>query len=83
MPGKSVAPSWLTTLRRHVESKPCVLLRLDESDSGNLTESRHGFNTLARPHGVLSDIKKPTAWDVANQPPAPRSTGAHPRHATR
>ena len=25
--------SWLTALCQHVEAKPCVLLRLDESDS--------------------------------------------------
>lgn len=34
MPEKPIAPPWLATLRQHVESKPCVLLRLDESDSG-------------------------------------------------
>jgi len=40
-----------------------VLLRLDESDSASLIESKRGFNefTLARPHGLLSDIKTPTA----------------------
>lgn len=36
MPEKSIDPSWLATLRQHVESKPCVLLRLDESDSGSV-----------------------------------------------
>jgi hypothetical protein len=25
--------SWLAELRRHVEARPCVLLRLNESDS--------------------------------------------------
>ena len=59
---KSVASSWLTTLLLHVESKPCVLLRLDEADSARLRESRVGFNefTLARPHELLSGIKTPT-----------------------
>lgn len=58
---KAAAQSWLGTLRRLVEAKPCVLLRLDQSDSVQLTESRRGFNefTLARPHAVLSDIKTP------------------------
>ena len=71
MPKKPVAPPWLTTLKQHVESKPCVLLRLDESDSGNLTESRRGFNefTLARPHALLSDIKTPTACVIFGSPP--------------
>lgn len=59
---KAIVSSWLTTLRLHVESKPCVLLRLDEADSTQLRESRLGFNefTLARPHELLSGIKTPT-----------------------
>lgn len=59
---KTIVSSWLTTLRLHVESKPCVLLRLDEADSTQLRESRLGFNefTLARPHELLSGIKTPT-----------------------
>lgn len=81
MPDKPVPPSWLATLRQHVEAKPCVLLRLDESDSGNLTESRRGFNefTLARPHGLLSDIKTPTACVIFGSPPEwMRPGGANP-----
>lgn len=81
MPEEAVPHSWLATLRQHVESKPCVRLRLDESDSGNLTESRRGFNefTLARPHELLSDIKTPTACLIFSSPPALRNPGdAHP-----
>ncbi len=79
MPDKSVSPSWLATLRQHVESKPCVLLRLDKSESGNLTESRHGFNefTLARPHGLLSGIKTPTACVIFGSPPGPGEANSH------
>jgi len=32
MPKGSIARSWLTTLRQHVESKPCVLLRREDAD---------------------------------------------------
>lgn len=71
MPKKSIDPSWLTTLTQHVESKPCVLLRLDESDSASLIESRRGFNefTLARPHELLSNIETPTACLIFSSPP--------------
>lgn len=71
MSKRSIDPSWLATLTQHVESKPCVLLRLDESDSGSLAESRRGFSefTLARPHGLLSDIKTPTACLIFGSPP--------------
>ena len=83
MPDKPVPPSWLATLRQHVESKPCVLLRLDESDSGNLTESRRGFNefTLARPHGLLSDIKTPTACVIFGSSPEWMHNGEANPHA--
>lgn len=83
MPDKPVPPSWLAALRQHVESKPCVLLRLDESDSGNLTESRRGFNefTLARPHGLLSDIKTPTACVIFGSPPEWMHPGEANPHA--
>ena len=83
MPKKPVAPPWLTTLKQHVESKPCVLLRRDESDSGNLTESRSGFNefTLARPHGLLSDIRTPTACVIFGSPPECMRPGEANPHA--
>lgn len=70
MAKKPKAPPWLITLTQHVESKPCVLLRLDENDSASLIESRRGFNefTLARPHGLLSDIKTPTACLIFGSP---------------
>lgn len=79
---KSVASSWLTTLLLHVESKPCVLLRLDEGDSARLRESRAGFNefTLARPHELLSGIKTPTVCLVYETPSSwmrPEGAGMH------
>ena len=82
MPEKAAAPTWLAPLMGHVESKPCVLLRLDENDSENLIESRRGFNefTLARPHGLLSDIKTPTVCLIFGSPPdrtRPGDTNAH------
>jgi hypothetical protein len=54
--------TWLGTLRQHVQAKPCVILRLDESDSGLLHASRRGLNefTLARAHELCADIKPPT-----------------------
>ncbi len=53
MPKGAIARSWLTTLRQQVESKPCVLLRLNESGSERLNESRHGFKDVS--------CSKPTA----------------------
>ncbi len=54
--------TWLDALRQHVHTKPCVILRLDESDSGQLHTSRRGLNefTLARAHDLCADIKTPT-----------------------
>lgn len=54
--------TWLDVLRQHVQTKPCVILRLDESDSGLLHASRRGLNefTLARAHDLCADIKTPT-----------------------
>lgn len=54
--------TWLDALRQHVQTKPCVILRLDESDSGQLHASRRGLNefTLARAHELCADIKTPT-----------------------
>lgn len=54
--------TWLNALRQHVQTKPCVILRLDESDSGLLHASRRGLNefTLARAHELCADIKPPT-----------------------
>lgn len=54
--------TWLDALRQHVHTKPCVILRLDESDSGQLHASRRGLNefTLARAHELCADIKTPT-----------------------
>lgn len=63
--------SWLAELRRHVEARPCVLLRLNESDSAQLAESRGGFNefTLARAHALLGAIHPPTVCLVFNEKP--------------
>lgn len=82
MPTKAVARSWLATLRQHVESKPCILLRLDESDSESLRASRRGFSefTLARPHELLSDIKTPTVCLIFETPSSwtqPENIDAH------
>jgi len=54
--------TWLDALRQHVQTKPCVILRLDENDSGQLHASRRGLNefTLARAHELCADIKTPT-----------------------
>jgi hypothetical protein len=54
--------TWLDALRQHVQTKPYVILRLDESDSGLLHASRRGMNefTLARAHELCADIKPPT-----------------------
>ena len=54
--------TWLDALRQHVQTKPCVILRLDESDSSLLHASRRGLNefTLARAHELCADIKTPT-----------------------
>ena len=56
------ARTWLDALRQHVQARPCVILRLDEGDSGQLFGSRRGLNefTLARAHGLCADIKTPT-----------------------
>ena len=71
IPGTDSAQPWLEDLCQHVEAKPCVLLRLDESDSERLSGSRGGFNefTLARTHDLLSDIKPPTACLIFNATP--------------
>lgn len=52
--------TWLDALRQHVQTKPCVILRLDESDSGLLHASRRGLNefTLARAHELCADTDK-------------------------
>lgn len=62
MVDKNDDDTWLMTLRRYVEAKPCVILRLDENDSDSLAGSRLGFSefTLARARGLLSEIKPPT-----------------------
>lgn len=54
--------TWLDGLRQHVQAKPCVIVRLDESDSGQLNASRRGLNefTLGRAHELCADIKTPT-----------------------
>src|SRR3569832_951715 len=54
--------TWLDVLRQHVQTKPSVILRLDESDSGLLHASRRGLNefALARAHDLCADIKTPT-----------------------
>ncbi len=44
---KPIASSWKTTRRLRVESKPCVLLHLDEADSIQFREFRLGFNKFA------------------------------------
>jgi hypothetical protein len=62
---------WLTALSKHVEGKPCVILRLNEADSAQLAESRSGFNefTLARTHELLSSIHPPTVCIIFNAKP--------------
>lgn len=82
MPTKAVTQSWLVTLRQHVESKPCILLRLDESDSESLRASRCGFSefTLARSHELLSDIKTPAVCLIFETPSSwtrPEDVDAH------
>src|SRR3569833_2504225 len=54
--------TWLDALRQHVQTKPCVILRLDENDSGQLHASRRGLNefTLSRAHELSADSKTPT-----------------------
>ena len=81
MPEANASEDWLVGLRRHVETKPLVLIRLDEKDSGNLFDSRGGFNefTFARSHDLLSDISTPTACLIFNAAPAwTRSAGEEP-----
>jgi hypothetical protein len=57
---RSNAP--IEALIQHVESAPCVVLRLTDDESQQLTESRLGFSefTLAKPHNLVADVKTPT-----------------------
>ncbi len=60
MPNSEV--SWSDELKRLVELKPLVVLRLDESQWEALRESRRGVGefTTALPHADFSNVKAPT-----------------------
>lgn len=75
--------AWLADLSRHVELRPCVLLRLGESDSEQLAQSRGGFNefTIARAHDLLSAIHPPTVCIVFNEKPDWLRRGNEQQHA--
>jgi hypothetical protein len=53
---------WLASLRRHVEGKPLVMLRLSEAEWQALLASRKGVGefTTALPHGEFEHVKTPT-----------------------
>ena len=70
--------TWLMTLQRYVEAKPCVILRIDEDDSESLAASRLGFNefTLAVSHALLSDIKPPVVCLIFGSRMDRTNTGA-------
>lgn len=75
--------SWLVELCQHVKARPCVLVRLDESDSERLAGSRGGFNefTLARAHNLLSSIHPPTVCLIFNKKPEWVRRGDEQPHA--
>ncbi|SFB31723.1 hypothetical protein [Azotobacter beijerinckii] len=54
--------AWLDALRQHVQTKPCVILRLSLGDSDQLLASRHGLSefTLARSHELCAGISTKT-----------------------
>lgn len=55
-------PSWLELLKRHVESKPVLILRLSETEWQSLLASRKGIGefTTALPHSEFEHVKTPT-----------------------
>lgn len=70
--------TWLMTLQRYVEAKPCVILRIDKADSDSLAASRLGFNefTLALSHALLSDITPPVVCLIFGSRMDRTNTGA-------
>lgn len=59
---KASGTSPIDALIRHVASAPCVVLRLTDNESQQLTDSRLGFNefTLAKPHNLFAHVRTPT-----------------------
>lgn len=53
--------SWLETLKDYSERHPIVVLRFSDYEWEGLVNSRRGVNefTIARPHGLVGDVKVP------------------------
>jgi hypothetical protein len=53
---------WYDALKAHVEKKPAIILRIDESDWESLQESRRGVGefTTALPHAAFAKLQAPT-----------------------
>lgn len=54
--------TWLDDLKRYVERKPLIVLRIDDDEWNRLSESRYGLNefTIARSHQLLRSAKYQT-----------------------